>query len=104
MTRRPDRYVPQGSRATTVGYPKGCNLARVSQSHKVYLCSGGRLQLDSLKVEALVIAHQHAAMDTFPCLVDTARHTMSVDWTKGRWANPSGKQEPMVWLIIRVMT
>ena len=36
------------------------------------------LQLDSMKSESLVIAGQNAAVNTFPGLVHTARHTMGV--------------------------
>ena len=36
------------------------------------------LQLDSMKLESLVIADQHAAVNTFPGLVHTARHAMGV--------------------------
>ncbi len=32
-------------------------------------------QFDSMKAESLVIADQHAAVNTFPGLVHTARHT-----------------------------
>ncbi len=55
------------------------------------------LQLDSMKVESLVIADQHAAVNTFPGLVHTARHTTKVDCTRSRWANPHGAQAPKVW-------
>ena len=34
------------------------------------------LQLDCVKSESLVIADQHVAVNTFPGLVHTARHTM----------------------------
>ena len=40
-----------------------------------------------MKVESLVIADQHAAVNTFPGLVHTARHTMGVDWTRSRRPN-----------------
>ena len=40
-----------------------------------------------MKVESLVIADQHAAVNTFPGLVHTARHTMGVGFTLRRWAN-----------------
>ena len=40
------------------------------------------LQLDSMKSESLVIADQNAAVNTFPGLVHTARHTMGVDLTR----------------------
>ena len=35
-----------------------------------------------MKLESLVIADQHAAVNTFPGLVHTARHTMGVDFTR----------------------
>ena len=40
-----------------------------------------------MKVESLVIADQHAAVNTFPGLVHTARHTMGVDRARSR--NPN---------------
>ena len=39
------------------------------------------LQLGCMKVESLVIAEQQAAVNTFPGLVHTARHTMGVGST-----------------------
>ncbi len=55
-----------------------------------------------MKLESLVIADQHAAVNMFPGLVHTARHTMGVDYTRRRLANPSGGQAPKVWLITGV--
>ncbi len=55
------------------------------------------LQLDSMKSESLVIAYQNDAVNTFPGLVHTARHTMGVDCSRSRWANPQGKQAPKLW-------
>ena len=43
-----------------------------------------------MKSESLVIADQHAAVNTFPGLVHTARHTTKADNTRSRWANRSG--------------
>jgi hypothetical protein len=40
-----------------------------------------------MKSESLVIAHQHGAVNTFPGLVHTARHTMGVGLTLKRCAN-----------------
>ncbi len=40
-----------------------------------------------MKLESLVIADQHAAVNTFPGLVHTARHTMGVGSTRSRCAN-----------------
>ena len=42
------------------------------------LSSDCTLQLECMKSESLVIADQHAAVNTFPGLVHTARHTMGV--------------------------
>ena len=48
------------------------------QNLKNGLSSDCRLQLACMKLELLVIADQHAAVNTFPGLVHTARHTMGV--------------------------
>src|SRR5579885_2798861 len=69
------------TRATMAG-TKGCKPARVSQSQKTGLSSDWSLQLDSMKSESLVIADQHAAVNTFPGLVHTARHTMGVSCSR----------------------
>ena len=59
---------------------------------KSRLSSDRTLQLGYVKVESLVIADQHAAVNTFPGLVHTARHTMGVGSTLSRCANPQGGQ------------
>ena len=51
---------------------------------KSCLSSDWTLQLESMKLESLVIADQHAAVNTFPGLVHTARHAMGVDSTLSR--------------------
>ena len=66
---------------------KGCKLARASQSHKADLSPDWSLQLDSMKSESLVIANQNVAVNTFPGLVHTARHTTKVGNTRSRWPN-----------------
>ena len=43
-----------------------------------------------MKSESLVIADQHVAVNTFPGLVLTARHTMGVDFTRNWEANLRG--------------
>ena len=63
------------TRATMVG-TEGRNPARGSQSHKADLSPDRSLQLDCVKSESLVIADQNVAVNTFPGLVHTARHTM----------------------------
>ena len=40
-----------------------------------------------MKLESLVIANQHVAVNTFSGLVHTARHTMRVGNTRSRWPN-----------------
>ncbi len=65
------------TRATMVG-TESCDPAKVSQSQKTGRSSDWSLQLDSMKSEPLVIADQNAAVNTFPGLVHTARHTMGV--------------------------
>ncbi len=62
----------------------GCNTVRWSESQKAGLSSDWGLQLDPMKLESLVIADQHAAVNTFPGLVHTARHTMEAGWTRSR--------------------
>ena len=76
-------YVQGYTRATMVGTNR-CEPARGSESQKVILSSDWSLQLDSMKLESLVIADQHAAVNTFPGLVHTARHTMGADSTRKR--------------------
>ena len=70
-------YVQGYTRATMVGTNR-CKPARASQSEKADLSTDKSLQLDSLKLESLVLADQQAAVNTFPGLVHTARHTMGV--------------------------
>ena len=71
-------YVPGCKRATMAG-TKGSNAARWSKSQKTGLSSDCSLQLDCMKSESLVIADQHVAVNTFPGLVHTARHTTKVN-------------------------
>ncbi len=40
-----------------------------------------------MKLESLVIADQHAAVNTFPGLVHTARHAMKAGFTRSRCTN-----------------
>ena len=50
--------------------------------HHVSAESDCRLKLAYMKLELLVIANQHVAVNTFPGLVHTARHTMRVGNTQ----------------------
>ena len=69
---------------------KGSEPARSSQSHKTILSSDCRLKLAYMKLELLVIADQNAAVNAFPGLVHTARHTMGVGGARSRLANLLG--------------
>src|SRR5215510_9930151 len=96
MTSSPHGPYVQGYTRATMGGTKGCEPARGSQSQKAALSSDWSLQLGSMKAESLVIADQHAAVNTFPGLVHTARHTMEASCTGSRQFNPQGRQPPMV--------
>ena len=63
-------YVQGYTRATMVGTNRR-EPAKGSQSEKTDLSTDKSLQLDSLKLESLVIADQQAAVNTFPGLVHT---------------------------------
>ena len=102
MTSRPQGLYDWGYTRTTMATTKGCKTARWSQSQKSRLSSDWSLQLDSMKLESLVIADQHAAVNTFPGLVHTARHTTKVGWTRSRLPNPQGTDAPTVWSMIGV--
>ncbi len=87
MTSSPHGPYAQGYTRATMAGTKGSDTARWSQSQKTGLSSDWSLQFDSMKLESLVIADQHAAVNTFPGLVHTARHTTKVGWTRSRQAN-----------------
>ncbi len=91
MTSSPHGPYVQGYTRATMADTKGSQLARVSESHKIGLSSDWSLQLDSMKLESLVIVDQHATVNTFPGLVHTARHTVGVACTRSHCANPQGR-------------
>ncbi len=84
MTSSPHGPYVQGYTRATMAGTESSELARVSESQKASLSTDWSLQLDSMKAESLVIADQHAAVNTFPGLVHTARHTMGVDYSRSR--------------------
>jgi hypothetical protein len=67
-----------GYTRTTMGCTEGGKTVKSSESLKAVLSSDCRLQLAYMKLESLVIAGQHTAVNTFPGLVHTARHTTRV--------------------------
>ena len=86
MTSSPHGPYVQGYTRDTMVTTEG-KTARLRKSLKSYPSPDRSLQLDSVKLESLVIVDQHATVNMFPGLVHTARHTMEVDYTRRRWAN-----------------
>ena len=70
---------------------RGMQNREVERTPKSRPSSDRGLQPAHVKSESLVIADQHAAVNTFPGLVHTARHTMGVGSTRSRWGN---RKEP----------
>ena len=70
-------YVQGYTRATMAGTNRR-ESASWSKSDKAGLSSDWGLQLDPMKLELLVIADQHAAVNTYSGLVHTARHVLKV--------------------------
>ena len=82
-------YVLGYTRAT-MAITKSCKPVRASESQKDSLSSDCGLQPAHTKLELLVIADQNAAVNTFPGLVHTARHTMGVGSTRSQRDNRKG--------------
>ena len=66
---------------------RGKQICEEERIPKNGLSSDCRLQLACMKLELLVIANQHVAVNTFPGLVHTARHTMGAGNTRSQWFN-----------------
>ena len=73
-----------GYTRTTMAFNKEKQSREAEQISKKRLSSDRRLQPACVKPELLVIADQHAAVNTFPGLVHTARHTMRAGGTRSR--------------------
>ena len=58
---------------------QGCKAERIQKSDLSSDCS---LQLENMKLESLVIADQHAAVNMYLGLVLTARHTMGINFAR----------------------
>ena len=74
----------QGYTRATMAETERSQTARWSKTQKSCRSSDWSLKPDSMKLESLVIAHQHGAVNTFPGLVHTARHTIRVEDTRSR--------------------
>ena len=73
-----------GFTRATMAVTKRSEPAKGSEAPKGSPSSDCRLQPACMKPELLVIADQHAAVNTFPGLVHTARHTMRVGNTRSQ--------------------
>ena len=73
-----------GYTRTTMAVNRGKQNSDMEQTPKNGPSSDCRLQLACMKLELLVIANQHVAVNTFPGLVHTARHTMRVGNTRSQ--------------------
>ncbi len=73
-----------GLTRTTMAINRGKRRSDPEPTPKNGLSSDCRLQPACMKPELLVIADQHAAVNTFPGLVHTARHTMRVGNTRSQ--------------------
>ena len=61
---------------------RGMQIREEERTPKNGPSSDCRLQLAYMKLELLVIADQHAAVNTFPGFVHTARQTMKIGNTQ----------------------
>ena len=76
-----------GYTRATMATTERSEFERKSGSQKSGPSSDCGLQPAHMKSELLVIANQHVAVNAFPGLVHTARHTMEVGGTRSRWPN-----------------
>lgn len=78
MTSSPHGPYVLGYTRVTMPVTTGSETARWSKSLKNRLSTDCRLQFACMKLESLVMAHQHGAVNTFPGLVHTARQALKV--------------------------
>ena len=76
-----------GYTRNTMAVNRGKQSGDAEQIPKSHLSSDRRLQPACVKLELLVIADQHAAVNTFPGFVHTARQTMKVGNTQSQYTN-----------------
>ena len=87
MTSSPHGRYVQGYTRTTMAGTKGREEGRTGKNRKAGPRPDCGLKLGYMKWEALVSVDQHAAVNTFPGLVHTARHTTKVGSSRSGWAN-----------------
>ena len=87
-----NHHAPYGLGYTraTMAPTKGGEAATRSKPQKRRPSSDCSLQLGCMKPESLVIADQNAAVNTFPGLVHTARHTMGAGNARSQRPNRKG--------------
>ena len=85
-----------GYTRATMAVTKRSKPVKASKPQKGCLSSDCSLQLDYMKLESLVIADQHAAVNTFPGLVHTARQAMKAGAPEVR----DRKERPRAKLVI----
>ena len=73
-----------GYTRATMAVTKSSEAVRPSESQKGSPSSDCGLQPAHMKLELLVIANQNVAVNAFPGLVHTARHTMGVGGARSR--------------------
>ena len=81
----------QGYTRATMGGTNRREPARGSKSQKTALSSDCRLQPARMKLESLVIADQHAAVNVFLSLVHTARQATKDRGVRSRRTKPAPK-------------
>jgi hypothetical protein len=93
MTSSPHGPYARGCTRTTMGRTERSQTARSSQSHKPFLSSDCGLQPARMKLESLVIADQHAAVNVFLSLVHTARQATKAGGIRSRRSRKAGAED-----------
>ena len=81
-----------GYTRATMAVTKRSEVVRQSGSQKGSPSSDCGLQPAHMKLELLVIANQNVAVNAFPGLVHTARHTMGVGGARSQWPNQKWRE------------
>ena len=92
MTSSPHGPYAWGCTRTTMGRTERRQLVRASQSQKPPLSSDCGLQPARMKLESLVIADQHAAVNVFLSLVHTARQATKAGGIRSRRSREAGAE------------
>ena len=82
MTSSPHGPYGLGHTRATMAMTMVQKAVRRSKSRKVAVSSDCSLQLENMKLESLVIADQHAAVNMYPGPVHTARHTLGIGFAR----------------------